>query len=155
VLAAPAGLAPHPAPVAAVAGRAGSALIAARRLAAPLAGSATARRLLLLGNVSRPAAVPAAEARAMLRGSQHSTRIGAAIAAVAAADLRPQLADLAVPCGFVWGARDRVVPLAAVRGRLAGRPVEVIAGAGHVPQLERPRELAAAVERVLAAITDR
>ena len=105
--------------------------------------------------MAAPAAVPSGEPREKLQGSRRSTRIGAAIAAVAAADLRPRLAELAVPCGFLWGARDRVVPLAAARENLAGRPVEVIADAGHVPQLERPPEFAAAVERLLAAITVR
>jgi pimeloyl-ACP methyl ester carboxylesterase len=154
VLAAPAGLAPRRDPIPAVAGRAGSVLIAGRRLAAPLTGSALARRLLLLGMVSDAAAVSPAEARRMLRGSRGSRRIAAAIAAVAAVDLRPRLRDL--PVAFLWGADDRVFPtssLPALRALVPGAPVEVIPRAGHVPQLERPAEFVAAVERLLAAVT--
>jgi pimeloyl-ACP methyl ester carboxylesterase len=157
VLAAPAGLARHPDPIPALAARTGRALIAARRLAGPaLAGNGIARRLLLLGLVGDPAGVPAEEARWMLRGSQGSTRIGAAIAAVAGADLRPRLAELAMPVAFLWGARDRVVPVSALdaaRTLVPGAPAEIIPGAGHVPQLERPRDFVTAVDRALAAIT--
>ena len=88
----------------------------------------------------------------MVRGSQGSTRIGAAIAAVAAADLRPRLAQLTMPVAFVWGDRDRVVPFSSLpdlRALVADAPAEIIPGAGHVPQLERPREFVAAVERLL------
>jgi pimeloyl-ACP methyl ester carboxylesterase len=151
VLAAPAGLSPHRRPIPALAGRTGSALIAARRVAgAPLAGSAAARRLLLLGVVADPARLAADDARRMLRGSAGSRRIADGIAAVAGADLRPLLSRLAMPVAFLWGARDRVIPLRAL---VTDAPVEVVAGAGHVPQVERPREFAAAVERLLAAIT--
>jgi pimeloyl-ACP methyl ester carboxylesterase len=157
VLAAPAGLAPLREPVPLLAGRVGSALIAARRIAgAPLAGSGLARRLLLFGTVADPASVPADEARRMVRGSRGSVRVGAAITTVAAADLRHRLPALEMPVAFLWGARDRVMPVSALPGLRAlapGAPAEVIAGAGHVPQIERPREFAAAVERLLAAIT--
>jgi pimeloyl-ACP methyl ester carboxylesterase len=107
--------------------------------------------------VADPAAVPADEARRMVRGSAGSTRIGAAIAAVAAADLRPQLAALPRPVGFVWGGSDRVVPVSSLRGLrplAPGAPEAVIPGAGHAPQLERPQEFAAAVERLLEALAD-
>jgi pimeloyl-ACP methyl ester carboxylesterase len=65
VLAAPAGLSPLPGPVPALAGRAGTALISARRLAGPrLVGSAAGRRVVLFGIVAEPARVEAADARA-------------------------------------------------------------------------------------------
>ena len=153
VLAAPAGLAPRRDPIPALAGRAGRVLIAARRRTAPvLAATATGRRLLLLGMVADGARVDPDEARRMVRGSQGSTRIGAAIAAVAAADLRPRLAQLTMPVAFVWGDRDRVVPFSSLpdlRALVPDAPAEIIPGAGHVPQLERPREFVAAVERLL------
>jgi pimeloyl-ACP methyl ester carboxylesterase len=157
VLAAPAGLAPHRGPIPALAGRAGSVLVAARRRAGPpLARSAAARRLLLFGVVAEPARLPADEARLMLRGSEGSQRVAEAIAAVAGADLRPRLADLALPLAFVWGDRDRVIPVSSLdvlRSLAPGAPAEVIPGAGHVPQVERPREFAAAVGRLLGGIT--
>jgi pimeloyl-ACP methyl ester carboxylesterase len=152
VLAAPAGLAPHRGPIPALAGRAGSTLSAVRRRAGPpLAGSAVARRLLLLGVVADPAGMPADDARLMLRGSEGSQRIGEAIAAVVRADLRPRLAELEMPLAFLWGARDRVIPLRTLR--VPGVRLEVISGAGHVPHMECPQEFAAAVDRLLAAIT--
>jgi pimeloyl-ACP methyl ester carboxylesterase len=158
VLAAPAGLAPRRDPIPAVAGRAGVALIAARRRAGPaLAGNVLARRLLLLGMVADAAAVPAEEARRMVHGSEGSRRIAAAIAEVAGADLRPHLPELTMPVAFLWGTRDRVVPFSSLRDLRAlvpGARAEVIEGCGHVPQLERPREFAAAVDRLLPAVTD-
>jgi 2-hydroxymuconate-semialdehyde hydrolase len=92
----------------------------------------------------------------VLSSSARSKRIGEAIAAVARADLRRRLAALATPCGFLWGDRDRVMPvssLAELRALVPGAPVEVIPGTGHAPQVERPREFAAALDRLLAAIT--
>jgi pimeloyl-ACP methyl ester carboxylesterase len=157
VLAAPAGLAPRRDPIPAVAGRAGGVLIAGRRLARPLAGNAIARRLLLLGMVSDAAAVAPGEARRMLGGSTGSRRIGAAIAAVAAADLRPRLPELTMPVAFLWGSDDRVFPVSSLRGLRAlvpDAPAEIVPRAGHVPQLERPAEFVAAVDRLLPAVTD-
>jgi pimeloyl-ACP methyl ester carboxylesterase len=81
--------------------------------------------------------------------------VGAAIAAVAALDLRPRLARLETPVAFLWGERDRVVPAGALRELRAlvpDAPAEVIPRAAHAPQLERPREYAAAVERLLAEV---
>jgi pimeloyl-ACP methyl ester carboxylesterase len=157
ILAAPAGLAPRRDPIPALAGRAGSVLVAARRRAGPLlAASAPTRRLLLLGIVADGAAVPAGDARRMVNGSRGSVRIAAAITAVAAADLRPRLTELAMPVGFLWGDRDRVVPvstLPALRSLVPAAHAEIIPGAGHVPQLERPREFVTAVDRLLPAIT--
>jgi pimeloyl-ACP methyl ester carboxylesterase len=157
VLAAPAGFAPLPGPLPALTGRAGSTLIAARRVAGPpLAGSAAGRRLALLGMVAEPGRVEASDARATLRGSTGSSRIAQAIAAVTRADLRPLLAGLATPCGFMWGDRDRVVPVSSLvelRSLVPAAPAEVIRGVGHVPQLERPAEFAAAVGRLLDSIT--
>jgi pimeloyl-ACP methyl ester carboxylesterase len=135
----------------------GNALIAGRRLVGPvLTRNPLARRLLLYGMVADAGAVPAEEARRMLSGSEGSSRIGAAITAVASADLRPLLAELAMPVAFLWGDRDRVFPVSALRGLRAlvpGAPAEVISRTGHVPQLERPDEFVAAVDRLLAAVT--
>jgi pimeloyl-ACP methyl ester carboxylesterase len=88
----------------------------------------------------------------MIGGARGSSRIAAAIAAVAQADLRPALAQLGVPWSVVWGDRDRVVPIAtlAVLSAIEPRaPVETLAGVGHVPHIERPGAFAAALERAL------
>lgn len=154
ILAAPAGMAPRRRPVPAVAGRVIPVLVAARRgLGPPLAGRALVRRLLLANIVVDPVGTSADEARALMRASRGSTRIGAAITAVVAADLRPRLARLEVPVGFLWGDRDPLIPFASLPGLRALVPdarVEVIAGAGHVPQIDRPGEFVAAVERLCA-----
>src|SRR5512135_1999799 len=55
--------------------------------------------------------------------------------------LRDRLPELAMPTLIVWGARDRVIPLAQARdavGRLQRGRLAVIPDCGHVPQIERP-----------------
>jgi pimeloyl-ACP methyl ester carboxylesterase len=157
ILAAPAGLAPHGGPIPAVAGRIGYAVGRTRRAAAPtLAGRELTRRLLLAGIVVDTSGVSAADARRMMDGSAGATRIPQAIAAVVRADLRPRLSELRMPLSFIWGDRDRVIPYSTLRALEAyapGAPCEVLEGCGHVPQLERPADFVAAVDRLL--ITDR
>jgi pimeloyl-ACP methyl ester carboxylesterase len=58
------------------------------------------------------------------------------------------------PVFAVWGERDRLVPPGHLSGVAAAFPhvaAEVWPGMAHHPQLERPRELAALVERACAA----
>jgi 2-hydroxymuconate-semialdehyde hydrolase len=72
-----------------------------------------------------------------------------------ACDLRPALAELEVPVGLLWGERDRVVAISALDELRALRPqapAETIPLAGHAPQIERPIEFAAALERLLARL---
>ena len=67
---------------------------------------------------------------------------------VAAADVTAELADVAAPTLLVWGARDRVVPVEEASGwldRLRDARLVVIPGAGHVPMVESPEDLAAAI----------
>ena len=67
---------------------------------------------------------------------------------VAGADVTAELADVAAPTLLVWGARDRVVPVEEAPGwleRLRDARLVVIPGAGHVPMVESPDELAAAI----------
>ena len=55
--------------------------------------------------------------------------------------LRHRLPELVMPTLIVWGARDRVVPLAQARdavGRLRRGRLAVIPDCGHPPQIERP-----------------
>ena len=68
----------------------------------------------------------------------------------AGADVTAELADVAAPTLLVWGARDRVVPIEEAPGwleRLRDARLVVLPGAGHVPMVESPDELAAAIER--------
>jgi pimeloyl-ACP methyl ester carboxylesterase len=157
ILAAPAGLAPHRAPIPAIAGQVSATLVAARRRVAPrLVARPAARRVLLHGLLTDPKAASAEDARTIIGHSRGASRVAAAIAFVAAADLRPRLAALSVPVGFLWGDRDHLFPvsdLEALRALVPGAATEVIPGAGHVPQLDRPPEFVAAVDRLLASIT--
>lgn len=157
ILAAPAGFAPAPSLVAEAAGRLlPTAMTLRRRLGIPLAGIPAVRQVLLFGAVADPAELNANDALLMLRGSRGSTRIGAALSAVLRADLRSMLSDVDLPLGLLWGSRDRVVPLATLDWLRAARPdahVQVLAGAAHVPQLERPDEFVAALRRLLRRLT--
>ena len=153
VLAAPAGFASRPPPIAAAAGALADRAVATRRIiGAPAARSATARRALLWGAIAEPQRLPADDVRMMVRASRGSTRIGPAVAAVLRADLRPQLARVEAPLGLIWGWRDRIVPITTLRTIRAVRPdavVSTIPRAAHVPQVERPREFVIAVRSVL------
>jgi len=121
-----------------------------------VAGSATVRRSLLWGTVAEPARLPADDARLVFEASRGSDRIGAALGAVLRADLRPVLQRLEVPLGLIWGERDRVVPistLSLIRDLRPDAVVETIPRAAHIPQLERPAEYVAAVQRVLERLS--
>jgi pimeloyl-ACP methyl ester carboxylesterase len=62
-----------------------------------------------------------------------------------------RLSGLSVPSLWVWGKRDRLVPEAFRRHVIAGVPDarHVSVDCGHVPQLERPREVHAAIRDFL------
>jgi pimeloyl-ACP methyl ester carboxylesterase len=61
----------------------------------------------------------------------------------------PRLRTLSVPALFVWGRRDTLVPLAFARHVTDAVPAaqHLELDCGHVPQMERPRETHAAIER--------
>lgn len=74
-----------------------------------------------------------------------------AIAAVLRADLRPELARLEAPLGFIWGERDRIVPF----GRLAElrAPVSPWHGrADRLVPLGHSLKLAAAIPGCVARV---
>jgi pimeloyl-ACP methyl ester carboxylesterase len=157
VLSAPALFAPRNAAIARAAGLAAGQLIDARRvLGAPLSRNGVARYLLLRSAISRPERLSAEDARLMLEASRGASRIPDAIASVLSADLRPRLAELDMPLGVIWGERDSVIAIGAldtIRELAPAAAVERMPDVGHVPQLERPREFAAAVERVLGRLS--
>jgi pimeloyl-ACP methyl ester carboxylesterase len=64
----------------------------------------------------------------------------------------PRLRTLSVPALFVWGRRDTLVPLAFARHVTEAVPAaqHLELDCGHVPQMERPRETHAAIERFFA-----
>jgi pimeloyl-ACP methyl ester carboxylesterase len=153
VLSAPAGFAPGPWALAAVAGAFGDGALAIRRVVgAPMARSSTARRGLLWGAIAEPQRLSADDALMMLGASRGSTQIGAAVATVLRSDLRSELARLEGPLGVIWGWRDQIVPITALRSIRTVRPDAVVATiprAAHVPQVERPGEFVTAVRSVL------
>jgi pimeloyl-ACP methyl ester carboxylesterase len=157
ILSAPAGFAPESARVAAAAGALSDPVVRVRRLVgAPVARSSAARRALLWGAIAEPHRLSADDARMMLRSSRGSTRIGAAVASVLRADLRPELNRLGAPLGVIWGWRDRIIPISTLRYIRVARPdliVVTIPRAAHVPQVERPAEFVAAVRRLLDRLT--
>ena len=70
---------------------------------------------------------------------------------VAALD-RLYLAE-ALPLLIVWGEKDPIIPVAhaeRAHAQLPGSRLEIFAGVGHVPQLERPGRFIAVLERFLA-----
>jgi pimeloyl-ACP methyl ester carboxylesterase len=153
VLVAPAGFSPRPAPLASLAGTLAEPALAVRRIAGgPLSVSPTARRAILWGAVAEPQRLSLGDARLILSSSGRATRLGPALAEVLRTDLRPLLRRLEAPLGLIWGERDRVVPIATLGAIRVLRPdvvAETIPDAAHIPQLERPAEFVAGVQRVL------
>jgi len=118
----------------------------------PLAASPTARRVLLFGAIAEPRRLSASDARTMLEASRGSTRIGAAVETLLRSDLSPVLERVEAPVGVIWGAHDRVVPIATlqrIREIRDDAAVEILDDAAHVPQLEHPDEFVEALERLL------
>ena len=58
----------------------------------------------------------------------------------------------AVPVTVVWGHADRIIP-AAQAGSVTGAVRHLIDGAGHMPHMERPAEVQAAIEETIARST--
>ena len=55
----------------------------------------------------------------------------------------------AVPVTVVWGSADRIIPPAQAES-VAGAVRRIIDGAGHMPHLERPGQVQAAIEECIA-----
>ena len=58
----------------------------------------------------------------------------------------------AVPVTVVWGRADRIIPAAQAES-VAGAARHLIDGAGHMPHMERPAEVQAAIEETIAGST--
>src|SRR3978361_2055315 len=68
---------------------------------------------------------------------------------------RKAMGSIQLPVLLVHGDRERLVPVAAGRDIARGHPASrsrELAGAGHVPQLHKPDELAAAMVDWLADV---
>jgi pyruvate dehydrogenase E2 component (dihydrolipoamide acetyltransferase) len=153
LLAAPAGVRPAPGPLPMIAGRiAGPYLFARRTAGLRFADSAQARRLFLAGTVADGSSLDVEAATLIWRASEQAVSLRVAMTAAAAADLRRLTRELELPFGLIWGSLDRIVPAHTAERILEiapDAPLELIAGAGHIPHLERPREFVQALERVI------
>jgi pimeloyl-ACP methyl ester carboxylesterase len=156
VLVAPAGLAPRATRVAAALGAAAERSVYARRaIGYQLAARSRGRQAMFGATVADAAGLHPADARLLLDASAGGRRVAAGVRRALEADLRDDLAAAPMPVGLIWGAVDRIVPyggLEAVRRLRPDTAVETIAATGHIPQIERPAEFVAALERILDAL---
>jgi pyruvate dehydrogenase E2 component (dihydrolipoamide acetyltransferase) len=56
----------------------------------------------------------------------------------------------AIPITVIWGSADRVIP-AAQAASVPGAVPHLVDGAGHMPHMERPGAVQAAIEEAIAA----
>jgi len=75
----------------------------------------------------------------LLDGDRQRMDSGAAIAAIGGA----------VPVTVVWGSADRIIPAAQAES-VAGAVRHLLEGTGHMPHMERPAEVQAAIEETIA-----
>ncbi|KQT02153.1 alpha/beta fold hydrolase [Cellulomonas sp. Leaf395] len=100
---------------------------------------------------------PPADVVPLLRAMAASVRpatLGAQLEVMARADLRDQLADVAVPTLLIWGELDARSPLDVARQLERAIPdteLVVIKGVGHVTNLQAPEQFNAAVRRFCRA----
>jgi pimeloyl-ACP methyl ester carboxylesterase len=109
------------------------------------AGSPLVRRVLFRYIAVDPRRVSPGDARMLLRGAARAAQTASATRHILAYDARPLVARARVPIVALWGARDRVVPLADARVLQALAPtcrLVVLPGVGHMPMLEAPVALA-------------
>ena len=100
-----------------------------------------------------PAALPPERAAAMT--ANRAALLEYAGTAMADPGLRDRLPAIALPVLVVWGAADRMIPVEHGRAYADGIPgarLRMISQAGHLPQLETPEELLAAVREFTAVI---
>lgn len=64
--------------------------------------------------------------------------------------LRDQLAGVAVPLQVIWGGEDQIIPAAHAEGLADNIATHIVAGAGHMVQMEAPGE----VNRLILALID-
>jgi pimeloyl-ACP methyl ester carboxylesterase len=98
-----------------------------------------------------PPALRAESVIGFLEGPSQHTDVGAAGRALLRDDPRADLERVGCPVLLLWGARDRLVPLADgfEYARRLGAPIRVLPAAGHLLVGERPEECAAILESFL------
>lgn len=85
----------------------------------------------------------------------HPTGFRLMATALARADIREVLATINIPTLLIWGDADKRSPVSvgqAMRDAIPGAWLEVITGAGHLTNLERPNEFNAIVRTFCGAV---
>lgn len=105
--------------------------------------------------------VPEPDGEAIRRWGRQILRASGPAAAIklieclAGIDLRPRAAEIALPTVLIHGDADALVPVEDAR-RLAGQmpqaELHVLPGAGHVPTMTRPAEVAAIIDRAFRSL---
>ena len=67
--------------------------------------------------------------------------------------LRDRLGELRIPIQIIWGAEDRILPAPSDDALSALIPVTHIAGAGHIPHMEKAAEVNALIKELGSART--
>jgi pimeloyl-ACP methyl ester carboxylesterase len=96
------------------------------------------------------------QVRRMLEAASVPSIVGALEAMIARPDSTPTLETIDVPTLVIVGDEDVLTPVAeaeAIHRRIAGSRLEVIAGAGHVSNIERPAAFNHVVSEFLARLT--
>src|ERR671939_592461 len=96
------------------------------------------------------------QVRRMLEAASVPGIVGALEAMIARPDSTPTLETIDVPTLVIVGDEDVLTPVAeaeAIHRRVAGSRLEVIAGAGHVSNIERPAAFNHVVSEFLARLT--
>lgn len=111
----------------------------------------------MVGKTSREKNPDVVEAvRAMLASAPVTGIVGALEAMIGRPDSTPDLATIDVPTMVVAGDEDALIPLAEARAMhqaIRGSRLEVVTGAGHVVNRERPAAFNHLVSEFLAGIT--
>jgi pimeloyl-ACP methyl ester carboxylesterase len=90
----------------------------------------------------------------LLASRSDATDIASARRALFRDDPRHELHQVSCPTLLIWGARDRLVPLASgfEYARRLRAPIRALPAAGHLVIVERPAECAAILEEFFAAL---